>query len=246
MQFKSYRSSRDSSDLLQKIKIWEAVRETSAVSSFFDSTKIDNFGEEFISGGTGADNPVQTLWVEAKHSLLKPGESIEGNLKCSVSIGAGVPSIKPFRDNLLEIAKPLGSEDMSTLVIVNNLGTLYNTQGKLAKAEQMYLQVLKDYEKMLGREHTSTLAIVNNLGALYTTQGRLTKSEQMYQRALSGYEKGLGREHTSTLAIVNNLGALTRCSAVSIHQRLPLSTTWALCILLKASWLRQSRCISEH
>jgi tetratricopeptide (TPR) repeat protein len=130
------------------------------------------------------------------------------NLKCSVSISTGVPSSKPFGDNLLEIAKALGSEDISTLVTVNNLGNLYNTQGKLAKAEQMYLQVLKGYEKVLGHEHTSTLAIVNNLGALYTTQGKLAEAEQMYQRALTGYEKALGSELTLTLDTVNNLGTL--------------------------------------
>lgn len=107
MQFRSYRSSRGSSDLLQKTKIWEAARATSAAPTFFDSIKIGDYGEEFIDGGVGANNPIRTLWVEAKNSLLRPGESLEENLKCLVSIGTGIPSIKPFGKDLLEIAKTL-------------------------------------------------------------------------------------------------------------------------------------------
>lgn len=76
---------------------------------FFSSIKIGDFDEEFIDGGTGANNPVRNLWVEAKNSLLRPGESLEDNLNCLVSIGTGVPSLKPFGDNLLEIAKTLRS-----------------------------------------------------------------------------------------------------------------------------------------
>jgi Patatin-like phospholipase len=109
MQFRSYRSSRGSSDLLQKTKIWEAARATSAAPSFFDSIKIGDYGEEFADGGTGANNPVRTLWIEAKNNLLRPGESLEENLKCLVSIGTGVPSIKPFGNSLLEVAQTLKS-----------------------------------------------------------------------------------------------------------------------------------------
>ena len=58
MQFRSYQSTRGSSDLLRKTKIWEAARATSAAPSFFDSIKIGEYGEEFTDGGTGANNPV--------------------------------------------------------------------------------------------------------------------------------------------------------------------------------------------
>jgi Patatin-like phospholipase len=109
MHFSSFRSSRGSSDLLQNTKIWEAARATCAAPSFFDSIKIGKFGEEFIDGGIGANNPVRALWIEVKHSLLSLGESLEKNLKCLFSTGTGVPSLKPFGDNLLEITKTLKS-----------------------------------------------------------------------------------------------------------------------------------------
>jgi Tfp pilus assembly protein PilF len=36
----------------------------------------------------------------------------------------------------------LGAEHTSTLLVVNNLGSLYHDQGKLALAEQMYERAL--------------------------------------------------------------------------------------------------------
>jgi hypothetical protein len=40
----------------------------------------------------------------------------------------------------------LGPEHPTTLSIVNNLGILYQNQGKLGEAEQMYKRALKGYE----------------------------------------------------------------------------------------------------
>ena len=88
-------------------KIWEAARATSAASSFFDPVRINigKVGEEFIDGATGANNPIQELWNEAK-DIFDP-EPLESNLKCIVSIGTGVPSVEPFRTGLREIGDTL-------------------------------------------------------------------------------------------------------------------------------------------
>jgi tetratricopeptide (TPR) repeat protein len=91
---------------------------------------------------------------------------------------------------------------------VHMFGSLYDDQGKLNEAEEMYLRALKETENVLGVKHTSTLHIVNNLAIVYKNQGKLEEAEEMYMRALKGTEKALGVEHTSTLNIVNNLGNL--------------------------------------
>jgi tetratricopeptide (TPR) repeat protein len=69
---------------------------------------------------------------------------------------------------------------------VNNLGLLYAKQGKMVKAEKMYLRALEGKEKAWGPEHTSTLNTVNNLGLLCTNQGKMVEAEKMYLRALRG------------------------------------------------------------
>jgi Tetratricopeptide repeat len=56
--------------------------------------------------------------------------------------------------------KVLGPEHTLTLDTVNNLGTLYKDQGRLAEAEQMYVRALQGKEKALGGEHTLTLETV--------------------------------------------------------------------------------------
>ena len=91
---------------------------------------------------------------------------------------------------------------------MNNLGILYQDQGKLREAEDMYVRALVGTEKALGPEHTSTLDTVDNLALIYRDQGKLREAEDLHLRALAGYEKALGPEHTRTLDIVNNLGIL--------------------------------------
>lgn len=101
----SYKSPRGNTDLLNSVKIWEACRATSAASSFFDPIAIGRFKEEFVDGATGANNPVMELWNEAQ--LLAGLEPLESNLQCLVSIGTGIPSLKPFQDDVLHIGETL-------------------------------------------------------------------------------------------------------------------------------------------
>lgn len=92
----------------------------------------------------------------------------------------------------------LGSDHTLTLRTVNNLGLLYEDQGKLAEAEEMYQRALQGYEKALGPDHTSTLSIINNLTPIYADQGKLVEAEEMLQRALQECEKAIGPENIST------------------------------------------------
>ncbi|ORY18197.1 acyl transferase/acyl hydrolase/lysophospholipase [Clohesyomyces aquaticus] len=101
----SYRSPRGREQLFRSTKIWEAGRATSAASSFFDPITIGDFGQTFSDGATGANNPVYEVWNEAQD--LWPSGSLEDKVKCLVSIGTGVPSLKPFKDNLLSIGHSL-------------------------------------------------------------------------------------------------------------------------------------------
>jgi len=49
----------------------------------------------------------------------------------------------------------------------NLLGNLYRDQSRLAEAEKMYEQALREKEDVLGPNHTSTLDTVHNLGILH-------------------------------------------------------------------------------
>ena len=101
----SYKSPRGSNDLLNGVKIWEACRATSAASSFFDPIAIGRYEEEFVDGGTGANNPLWELWNQAQ--MIWGPEPVEGRIKCLVSIGTGVLTLKPFRDDIFHIGETL-------------------------------------------------------------------------------------------------------------------------------------------
>ena len=101
----SYRSPRGRERLFQSTKIWEAGRATSAASSFFDPIIIGEFGEGFVDSATGAKNPVYELWNEAQD--IWPSTTFENSVQCLVSIGTGVPSLKPFSDDLVGVGQSL-------------------------------------------------------------------------------------------------------------------------------------------
>lgn len=101
----SYKSPRGNNDLLNSVKVWEACRATSAASSFFDPILIGRYKEEFVDGATGANNPVLELWNQAQ--LMWGPEPLEGKVQCLVSIGTGIPSLKPFHDDILQIGTTL-------------------------------------------------------------------------------------------------------------------------------------------
>ncbi|MCJ1310207.1 hypothetical protein MMC25_003869 [Agyrium rufum] len=101
----SYKSPSGRSHLLKSVKIWEACRATSAASSFFDPIAIGPYEERFVDGATGANNPVGQLWDQAQQ-LWGP-QPLESKVQCLISIGTGVPSLKSFPDDVLNIGGTL-------------------------------------------------------------------------------------------------------------------------------------------
>jgi predicted acylesterase/phospholipase RssA len=88
-------------------KIWEAARATSAATTFFDPI---TFGDEtFVDGAIGANNPIQYLWTEAGDVYDIQDSPLEGHIKCIVSIGTGIPSLKPFGPGLKQVGEALSA-----------------------------------------------------------------------------------------------------------------------------------------
>ncbi|MDM8546105.1 CHAT domain-containing protein, partial [Candidatus Venteria ishoeyi] len=102
----------------------------------------------------------------------------------------------------------LGKEHPDTLISVNNLAGLYESQGSYGEAEPLYQRALRVREAVLGKEHPDTLISVNNLAGLYKSQGRYGEAEPLYQRALRVSEAILGQQHPQTLTSLNNLAFL--------------------------------------
>ena len=105
VQLTSYRSPRSHERLLRMTKVWEAGQAMSVASSFFNPITIGDFEESFVDGATGANNPMYEVWNEAQD--IWPSGSLEDKIKCLVLIGTGVPSLMPFKDDLIGISQSL-------------------------------------------------------------------------------------------------------------------------------------------
>jgi len=100
---------------------------------------------------------------------------------------------------LREKKKLLGEDHPNALLIMNNLASMYEEQGKLKEAEELEVQVIEGSEKALGREHPFTLTSIANLATIYSNQGRWKEVVELQVRVVEGRKKLLGEEHPETL-----------------------------------------------
>ncbi|MBK8209264.1 MAG: tetratricopeptide repeat protein [Rhodospirillales bacterium] len=96
----------------------------------------------------------------------------------------------------------------ATLGSLNNLGFLYQAQGRYGEAELLYEEALQGHREVLGPRHPDTLLSLNNLAGLYQAQGRHGEAEPLYKEALQGRREVLGPRHPDTLGSLNNLAFL--------------------------------------
>lgn len=109
---------------------------------------------------------------------------------------------------LLEHLSEAQPADIATTL--NNLGTLYLTQGKYQQAEPLLLQARDIREQALGREHPATATSLHNLAFLYYTQGQYQLAEPLYQQTLAIRQHVLAPEHPDIAKTGNDLALLYR------------------------------------
>jgi predicted acylesterase/phospholipase RssA len=99
--FRSYTSSDTLNNLPSTI--CEAVRATSAATSFFEPVVIGPRQRKFVDGALGANNPVEQIWNEAQNVWCSGHTELNDMLKCMVSVGTGNPGTKSIQDNLVKL-----------------------------------------------------------------------------------------------------------------------------------------------
>ncbi|KZL87964.1 kinesin light chain [Colletotrichum incanum] len=112
------------------------------------------------------------------------------------------------RQTLELCKKVLGPENPSTLISMNNLAVVLESQGKYDEAEQMHRQTLELREKVLGPENPDTLDSMNNLAVVLKSQGKYDEAEQMHRQTLELSVKVLGPENPDTLVSMDNLAGV--------------------------------------
>jgi tetratricopeptide (TPR) repeat protein len=88
---------------------------------------------------------------------------------------------------------------------LNNLASLYESQGRCSEAEPLYLDALETGKRLFTSDHPNVATILNNLAVLYDNQGRYSEAEPLYLDALEMSERTLGANHPNTITVRNNL-----------------------------------------
>ena len=102
----------------------------------------------------------------------------------------------------------MGSDHPYVGMSLNNLASLYKSQGRYADAEPLYERALAIREKSLGPDHPAVGTTLNNLAGLYQSQRRYGDAELLYRRSLAIWEKALGPDHPDVGRSLNNLAGL--------------------------------------
>ncbi|MEM9167191.1 MAG: serine/threonine-protein kinase [Planctomycetota bacterium] len=102
----------------------------------------------------------------------------------------------------------LGEEHPDTLISINNMGFLLQSQGELDQAEPYLREALEQRRRVLGEEHTDTLTSINNMGSLLWAQGKLDQAKPYLRESLEKLRRVLGEEHPHTLSSIGNMGLL--------------------------------------
>lgn len=103
-----------------------------------------------------------------------------------------------------------GANHPQIAIALNNLGSLYDSQGQYSIAEPLYQRALAIREQALGPAHPVVAGSLNNLGLLYCDQGQYSVAEPLHQRALAIGEQALGPTHPDVAQSLNNLAVLYR------------------------------------
>ena len=113
------------------------------------------------------------------------------------------------RNTLNEAREVLPARHPTTLMLINNLAVLLQTNGNLDEAEALFREALEAHREGLCPRHPDTLISINNLAAvLMQKKGELGEAEALFREALEAKRDIHGTRHPDTLMSINSLASV--------------------------------------
>src|SRR4030095_15556132 len=105
-------------------------------------------------------------------------------------------------------AEKLGPKDPKLAVRWNQLGLVYQDQGKTAEAEKQFKLALEIREKAVGADKKEVAESLENLATCLAESGKYSDAESLTQRSLTIREKVQGKDHADVATTLDNLAGL--------------------------------------
>ncbi len=109
----------------------------------------------------------------------------------------------------LAIREKAGSGDLEIAHTLNNLGHLYDQQGRHQEAIKAYQRCLQLRRKKSGAKHADVAVSLNNLAAAYQNIENYAEAEKHYQQCLDMRRELLGANHPDVARVLGNLSTLS-------------------------------------
>ncbi|HEY9786743.1 MAG TPA: tetratricopeptide repeat protein [Candidatus Obscuribacterales bacterium] len=87
---------------------------------------------------------------------------------------------------------------------LNNLGALYQAQGKYGLAEEMYQRSLKMKQELFGEDHKEVAPALQNLASVLCARSHFLAAEPMFRKALAIKEREFGAFDKELLITLKN------------------------------------------
>ncbi|WP_370090433.1 CHAT domain-containing protein [Ekhidna sp.] len=110
-----------------------------------------------------------------------------------------------YMDQALDVAG-----DIRTIrpYMINNLGTIYQRQGEIEKAEECFKESSQGFLDLFGSMNPDYASSLSNLASIYKDKGELGKSLDLYMKVLDMDKVIYGTEHANYATSLNNVALL--------------------------------------
>ncbi|KAJ7080691.1 P-loop containing nucleoside triphosphate hydrolase protein [Mycena epipterygia] len=143
---------------------------------------------------------VYTTWQISFEQLTIVGMSLDGSSDTQLASIRLLPHIVFLMQIISNVIPDFRHE----------FGKIYTYGGKLQKAGELHISVLRKRKHLLGEDHLDTLDAMGSLAVTYEKQGKLKEAEELGIAVLQKIQSILGVNHPHTLQVMGNLAVTYR------------------------------------
>jgi tetratricopeptide (TPR) repeat protein len=144
----------------------------------------------------------ETLWKALNIQIVKLHDT-----------GQYDAAIEVAEEALKAATEIYGPNNSQTAISMNNLAAIYQGQGRLPEAEELYKKAMVIWEKSAGKNSYEVASCLNNLADVYLSQQKYKDSETFYKLAFTILENLYGKEHPNLITVMENMVELYKKTA---------------------------------